>query len=217
MKQLTPYVLTVLLCLVCGCSNPTSNPINQRAADARIDLGLAYLNTHDTDKARQNLMRAIALAPNHLRAQLAYTYYLERVGDLSRCDTQYRQLLNAFPNDAHLLNNYGTYLCRQHQYALAHQQFQRALALPNPPNIATLYENTGLCLLQNGQLVQARSSLLKALSYDEHRLTALEQLIQLELKTGDTQQAEMHIRSYKTQTNHAAKGNQFQRQLPPTR
>lgn len=66
-------------------------------AEARIALGLGYLENGSMIKARENLEKALQHAPDYYRSQLSMAHYFEMVGENDSARKMYQSTLNQHP------------------------------------------------------------------------------------------------------------------------
>ncbi|MDW6004222.1 type IV pilus biogenesis/stability protein PilW [Vibrio mangrovi] len=201
---------------ISGCSlNSQHTSDNQNVADARITLGIAYLQRHEPQKALSNLLQAAEIAPHYIRLQLAQAYYYETVGETDKARKQYLQALDDHPNHADILNNYGTFLCKQGKVRQAQQFFARVYSRPDYPQIAASYENAGLCSLKSGDSFQAQQFFLQALNHDPKRFQSQFYLIRTEIKAQQYALARIHLNRFIQYFGETAQSRKFHRQLYP--
>lgn len=200
MQKFFAYAIAVLLSACSQRPLPAqshSPPTSSKAlAESRVKLGLAYLKKGQFLKARENLWKANEYDPTSLYVQLARAHYFELVGNLNQADSSYRAALAQKPNNGHVLNNYGTFLCKQNQYVLANQYLKSAIKQPGFLLIAAGYENAALCALKAGDKSSAKIDFSQALIHDPSRLTSLLNLARLDFEQNETLQAESLLVTY---------------------
>ncbi|AVQ87202.1 type IV pilus biogenesis/stability protein PilW [Plesiomonas shigelloides] len=185
--------------LLSGCvsSVPERAAINSEdAAQARINLGLGYLQQGEMVLARQNLERAQAFAPDDYRVHMAMAYYHQRVGEFSKAETDYTKAMRLAPKNGDILNNYGAFLCSQGKYAQAETQFKAALTIPGYYRTADSLENMGLCAMRAGKTQEAEGYLIRALKHEPAKGSRLMLLADNELKSGNRAQAQFMLATY---------------------
>lgn len=138
--------LIITLFLTACASQPTGD--QHLAADINVELGLDYLQKGYTDEAKVRLIRAKLESPSDPAVLDAYAYYLEVIGDESMAAVFYLKAINENRDSGLAHNNYGTYLCHQHLYQAAIQQFMLAVQDPQYSDVGPAYENATLCALQ---------------------------------------------------------------------
>ncbi|OAJ92370.1 type IV pilus biogenesis/stability protein PilW [Vibrio bivalvicida] len=181
--------------ILSGCMAPTLHEISdaRQRSEARIALGVGYLEKGNMLKARENLEQAIEHAPNYYRAQLALAHYYEQVGELNSAEHFYNLAFKLHPKNGNVLNNYGTFLCKQGHYARADQYFNQAIAQPYYYLSSASYENAALCALKNQQTAQAIRYFKRALDYDPARPRSLLTLAKLEIEAGSFNDARLRL------------------------
>ena len=174
-RILVYFSFLIINALITGCSvfSPTERSddriefVNrEKASQARLTLGLAYLEQGNLRLAYSNLQRAAAHSPGNYQTHLAIALYEQRVGEYDKARKSYRRALSLAPDDSITLNHYGVFLCNEGQYIKAHEQFELALNHANYDIIANSLENTGYCYLKQGQYKQAQEFLNRALKYE---------------------------------------------------
>lgn len=112
-----------------GCTASQVNPEFNRseALKARVNLALAYLEQKDYPKAKENIDKAITHDGNDYLPYSVLAYYYQQTGDISHSQEAYKKALKLSQNSPDVLNNYGTFLCKQGQFTQAYQQFEQAI------------------------------------------------------------------------------------------
>lgn len=177
-----------LIIALAGCVTVTETAGNATQSDptemaeARIALGLGYLENGSMIKARENLEKALQHAPDYYRSQLSMAHYYEAVGENDSARKMYRTALSEHPKNGNVLNNFGTFLCKQGEYDTADQYFRRAVEQPYYYLISASYENAGLCALKAGKTDNAREYFKRAIDHDPNRLLSILQLTKMEIE-----------------------------------
>lgn len=188
-----------LIIALAGCVTVTETAGNATQSDptemaeARIALGLGYLENGSMIKARENLEKALQHAPDYYRSQLSMAHYYEAVGENDSARKMYRTALSAHPKNGNVLNNFGTFLCKQGEYDTADQYFRRAVEQPYYYLISASYENAGLCALKAGKTDNAREYFKRAIDHDPNRLLSILQLTKMEIEAGDYTPARLRL------------------------
>lgn len=170
-----PRMLLIMLFsmgVLTGCqhSRTGENAIDkQQAAEIRLTLGMTYLSLGDLQLARLNIERAVNYAPQDYRTQLGMALYLQGIGENESANTRYQQALRLAPDNGDVLNNYGAFLCSLGQYDAAQNYFDRAAESDSLNNVANSLENSGYCLLEAGQIVEAQKKLSRALKQAQEK------------------------------------------------
>ncbi|EGQ9965316.1 type IV pilus biogenesis/stability protein PilW [Vibrio cholerae] len=188
-----------LIIALAGCVTVTETAGNATQSDptemaeARIALGLGYLENGSMIKARENLEKALQHAPDYYRSQLSMAHYYEAVGENDSARKMYRTALSEHPKNGNVLNNFATFLCKQGEYDTADQYFRRAVEQPYYYLISASYENAGLCALKAGKTDNAREYFKRAIDHDPNRLLSILQLTRMEIEAGDYTPARLRL------------------------
>lgn len=201
----TGCILAVGICLsLTACSTThTTNTNNNSTEDKKANaaqintrLGLAYLERHDVQRAKQKLLIALDEGPNLPEPWYAMGYLLQATGNTDQAKKYYLKAVELAPDRGDVLNNYGTFLCRSGDYNGAIKQFLTAVKDPKYINTASAYENAGLCALKIPDRTMAMGYFNKALNEDPMRATSLIELAQLDYQKGNLELAKHHLEQY---------------------
>ncbi len=177
-KFLRNLTACMLLSVLFGCSSqlPTSQTTFNRseAVKARINLALAYLDQHDLPKAKENIDKALSHDQNDYLPHSVLAYYYQQIGDQVRAEQAYQQALKLSNNRPDVLNNYGTFLCKQAKFDQAYQQFEQAVKSEQPYyHQADSLENIVLCAKQEPNLAKVNEALSQLEKLDKARAAVL--------------------------------------------
>jgi len=192
MQKLNGFILLLFLLMLSSCSSSSSVKAQndkkalhseekkiQTAALINAQLGLLYLEKKDISRAKQKLLLSIEEGPKLPETWYAMGYFLEMTGNLGEAKAHYLKAIQLAPKRGDVLNNYGTYLCRQGDYKNAIIYFMRAAKDPNYLEPAAAYENAGLCALKIPNQTLAADYFRSALVQDPNRLLASRELTKL--------------------------------------
>lgn len=198
MFSVKKLVFTLVVSFLVGCVTVTDKPNttkfdNIKASEARISLGLGYLEEGNMVKARENLEMAVKYAPSYYRALNSVAYYYQIVGEYELAEEAYEDALDSSPKNGDVLNNYGAFLCRQGEYNKADEFFNRAIEQPYYYLVAASYENAGLCALKSGDKDKAKYYFSRALDHDPSRSQSLLQLAELEIGKDEFSNARVRL------------------------
>ncbi len=192
------FVYIFLVGLLVGCVTVTDSPVDSgfdkhKAAEARISLGLSYLESKDMVKARENLEMALSYAPDYYRTLIAIAHFYQAVGDTQKAEDAYRTALRESPKNGDVLNNYGAFLCKIGQYQKADAFFNQAIEQPYYYLIAASYQNAAMCALKSGNRENAEHYFRLSLAHDPYRVVSMLQLSQLEVQNDQYQSARVRL------------------------
>lgn len=197
--MLKQFIIVLLIMSLTACSvfSRSRVPVNgPQAADTNVQLGLAYLQNGDVQRAHQKLLLAEEQAPGSLQAQGAMGYFLESTGSLPSAEAYYRRAVALNPKSGAAQNNYGAFLCRRGSYSKADQHFLLALQDPNYLNTAQVYENAGLCAMQIPDTKKARGYFIQAITQNPKRVISWLELGRISYQEKDYQQAQQYLDNY---------------------
>lgn len=196
-------VRILLLLLVTACAplsqHPTNRTDKQSQADARITLGMKYLQLGQLDRAGQNFEAALTHAPNYYRAQLAQAIYLQHSGLAELARQRYQALLEQHSSQPEVLLSYATFLCQQQQFQLAHAWFEKSIRHALASQRVVNYQNAALCAIKAENQQQAATYLVRALEYQPNRLDLRLHLARVAINIGDTEQATAQLTMVESQ------------------
>lgn len=145
------FVLTLVLSLTACMINPSQ--LNQdRAAAARLKLGLAYLeqaknNSRYLDLAYHNLKLAENYSPNNVFVLFGLAQFYHQVGEINIADTFYRRVLEQNIEQGNFFIYYGRFLCQTKKYNEAQDYFNRVIVLNHYQWKVEALEQSAYCAL----------------------------------------------------------------------
>lgn len=169
-----------------ACTNQTVNVDFNRseAVKARINLALAYLEQSDFPKAKENIDKALEHDAKDYLPHSVLAYYYQQTGDNPKAEEAYQQALKLSKTQSKsnqvrpdVLNNYGTFLCKQKQFDKAYQQFETALTSQEAYyNQADTLENIALCANMEKNVAKQNEALEALAKLDQTRADKLRPL-----------------------------------------
>lgn len=194
-------ILSSMCVLVTACQ--TTQPSTTATEDKKItaakindQLGIAYLQRNDLQRAKQKFLLALDEAPDIPETWYSMAYFLESTGNQAQAKQHYLKAVALAPNRGDVLNNYGTYLCRNGDYQGAVSNFLKATEDAKYLDQAGAYENAGLCAAKIPNAKSAQAYFNKALSEDPKRPTSLIELAEINFKQGDYDAAKNHLTQF---------------------
>ncbi|MBR0574311.1 type IV pilus biogenesis/stability protein PilW [Pasteurella atlantica] len=175
-SNLTACIIALTLT---GCvSTSTEHSINKtEAMQARLNLALAYLKENNFPKAKLNIDKALEHNNQHYLPYSVLAYYYQQTGKVSDASQTYQQavtLSQKFTKDHQprpdILNNYGTFLCKQAQFKQAYNLFEQALTSKQSYyHQADTLENIILCAKGEKNHTQMNNALIQLRKIDKER------------------------------------------------
>jgi type IV pilus assembly protein PilF len=184
-----------LMLLLAGCA-ALAAAVENRAADANLRLGVAYLQQGNLATAKEKLERALALAPNDVEVLTAMALLYGRLGDPGKADSSFRAALRIAPKDPELANNYGVYLCDHGRQEEGVKRFEQAANDPLYAAPWRAYTNAGVCLRSAKQDAAAERAFLHALELRPKYSEAVYQMASLELAQKKATAAAARVESF---------------------
>lgn len=181
MKIMALLIIILLNLTSCATNKAKMEALEKsnRSASINIQLGMKYLERKDLQRSKTKFLLALQQAPQLPEAWYAMGYYLEATGDSKGAGKYYLKAVELKPYRGDVQNNYGTYLCRSHQYKEAIKHFELATKDPDYLDLASAYENAGLCSLKIPDKVLAARYFRQAIAQDPERKTSLKELVKL--------------------------------------
>jgi type IV pilus assembly protein PilF len=144
--MLKKIITAVLYCALSACSSLHNTQTEDTAiAEINAKLALAYLDRNDPASGKEKLLLAQKKAPFNPVVWYVSGYFLERTGDNTAANEAYLRAIELAPHLGAAHNNYGTFLCRQGQYAAAISHFMVAIKDPEYLNTTGAHENMARC------------------------------------------------------------------------
>lgn len=117
-------------CVLSGDFNPMKTSKGRdEARVAYVQLGLGYLQQGMTERAKVPLKKALELDSSDPDANAALALVFQAEMEPELADQHFRKALSSRPDDARILNNYGSFLSRKNVTK------RRTSALNRPPPI----------------------------------------------------------------------------------
>jgi type IV pilus assembly protein PilF len=175
--------IALLAIILIGCSTTKTNSAEEQnkinTAQINVQLGIAYLEQHDTERAKKKLLLALDEAPNIPETWYSMGYFLETTGNKDEANNYYLKALKIAGERGDVQNNYGTFLCREGKNKEAIQHFLLAVKDPNYLDPADAYENAGLCAMKIPNPQLAKKYFNNALLQDPSRPVTLLKLAEI--------------------------------------
>lgn len=197
-RSLLLSALVVLSGCVSGTSGSGSAKDTKNAAEANMQLGVAYMQQGNLAVAKEKLQRAAKQAPRNADVHSALAYLYERLNQPKEADREYRTAMRLAPDNSEVSNNFAVFLCRNGHTDEALTRFEAAAAdrLYRTPWAALT--NAGVCLRNAKRYDEARAKLVLALRMRPNHAEAAYQLAELQLQMGQNDAAANTIDDFLT-------------------
>jgi type IV pilus assembly protein PilF len=194
-------IIILLICFfLSACSSMQNNDQaaakKLRVAKVNTQLGMAYIQRHDLQRAKQKLITALADDPKLPEAWYAMGYYMEITGDTENAKKYYQKSVDLSPKAGDVQNNFGTYLCRHGDYNGAIKHFMLAVQDMSYLDTASAYENAGLCALKIPDKRLALEYFNRALMEDPNHPNALIEAANLNYEQKNYHEAKIQVGEY---------------------
>lgn len=201
MRSLSIILLVTAFLWLSACVSSTTGPARTESSSAEAannyyQLGARYYRNGNYNFARERLLRAIELDPQHAMAHstLALTYM--QLDNPRLATEHYDRAVRLAPGNFDVRNAYAVFLCGQREFDGAEEQFQRAIRIPDNDSPEIMLTNAGVCMSQKPDLKRAESYFRDALKAKPGYGEALLQMAQLERSQGDGLAARAFLQRY---------------------
>ncbi len=175
---------------------PKSEADPKRAAEVNAQLGLSYLQRGEKFVAAEKLNRALNDDPDSALVQHGNAILQDALGQTALAQEHFRRAIEIAPNDAEILNNYGSFLCRQGQFGEGISMLERALSNPLYRTPGFAWANIGQCQRQSNQIAASEASFRQALRLDPRQSYAWLQLASVQLEQNKPLEASVSLQRY---------------------
>ncbi len=176
-------------------NEPRQRPKSE-IAKINAQLGIAYLEQKNVQRAKLKLLMALKQSPETPEPWYSMAYFLETTGNKDEARKYYMKAVQIAPNRGDTQNNYGTFLCREGQYQESIKHFMIAANTTDYLDPAAAYENAGLCAMKEDNFKQASGYFKQALLKDPARTQSLLKLAVVEAKLGHYKDAKEYLTQY---------------------
>jgi type IV pilus assembly protein PilF len=179
-----PAALSGILLLLASCANSHAVTRQHDAASYNVQLGIAYMNQGDLQRAKDKLDRALSEDPDSADVHSARAMLFDRLGEKDKADSEFRAALRYAPHDPNIVNNYAVYLCQNGRTDEGVKRFLEAAHNGYYRTPEAAYTNAGVCLRSAKRDDEARANFERALQLRPNFAEAAFQLAELEFQQG---------------------------------
>ena len=174
-----------LLLVACASNSAQKTEKAHEAAVYNVQLGVAYMNQGDLERAKDKLDRALIQDPDNADVHSARAALFARLGNKDKADSEYRAALRLAPNDPRMINNYAVYLCQNGRSDEGVKRFLEAARNPMYPTPEAAYTNAGVCQRAAKRDEDARLNFTRALQLKPNFAEGQFQLANLQFDHGE--------------------------------
>ncbi|MHB1025352.1 MAG: tetratricopeptide repeat protein [Desulfobacteria bacterium] len=158
-----PFLLVLCLfaAILAGCAGPSAN--RKKEADARMRMGVTYLEQRNLPMAMRELAKASELDPVNPEVDMALGLAYQARGDLSKAEENLRRAIDKKPDYADARNNLGIVLAERKAWDQAIREFEAAAANVMYTTPERAYFNLGEAYRAKGDPVRAEGAYRRAL------------------------------------------------------
>lgn len=193
-------IITIsLMGVVSACSTFTVSEEQEKklkAAKINAQLGIAYLERNNIQRAKQKLLLSLEEGPSIPEPYYSMGYFQEATGNKTQAEYYYQRAIAVAPQRGDAQNNYGTFLCRAGKYQASIQHFLLAVKDSKYLTPADAYENAGLCALKIPNKQLAADYFLRAVKEDPSRSTSQLKLAELNYQSGSYTSSREHLKQF---------------------
>lgn len=189
----------------------------QQVSEANLQLGVAYMQNGQLDKALEKLERARQARKDNAQVYNALGLLYRKMQQDAEAEQHFKHALKLEPGNSSILNNYGLLLCQNERYDEAEAVFIESAENPlyRKPELALT--NAGTCAMENDKPDKAEKFFLSALNKNATVAPALIQMTEISFMKGDYPAAQHYLNRYIRISPHTPKslwlGVQIERRL----
>lgn len=203
-RVLLAAVLAAAALAGCVTSGGEREVNNSAASATNVQLGVAYMNQGDMERAKEKLERAEQQDPKSPEAQFALAELYSRLERPQDADRRYRNAIALAPDKLEIVNGYAAFLCSTGEVDKALAQFDNLMQNPlygRQPAAAT---NAGMCLRGEKRHAEAVRYFEIALAKQPDWTEAVIQLADAQISLGKPEAARKAVDNFQSMRNHSS-------------
>jgi len=193
-------VLPVVVLLLAGCASSAERQAEQekinKQAETHIMLGSGYLQRGQLDVAKEELEKALKIAPDYSQANNIMAVLQWRFKAYAEAERYFRKALAADEKNSSAQHNYGAFLCDRGKIADGVRHLDVAASDPVYFYAAEVNLNAGVCLMKKPAPAAAEKYFREALRINPKLPGALYQMARISLDSGQALPARGFIERY---------------------
>ena len=158
-------VVCLFAAILAGCAGPSVD--RKKEADARMRMGVTYLDQRNLPMAMRELVQASELDPENAEVDMALGLVYQARGDMSKAEEHLRRAIDKKPDYADARNNLGIVLAGRKAWDEAIREFEAAAANVMYTTPERAYFNLGEAYRVKGDPANAEGAYRRALRANE--------------------------------------------------
>ena len=158
-------VVCLLAAILAGCAGPSAD--RKKEADARMRMGVTYLEQRNLPMAMRELAKASELDPGNPEIDMTLGLAYKARGDMSKAEEHLRRAIDKKPEYADARNNLGVVLAGRKAWDEAIREFEAAAANVMYTTPERAYFNLGEAYRAKGDPSRAEGAYRRALSAND--------------------------------------------------
>lgn len=194
-------VLVFLAALQMACVTTTDSVFTQKenkseAVDTYVQLGLAYIERNDYDRARKHLARALAIDPNNAGALAALGLVFQNDGEPSLAEKNFKRSIELDPTFTRGKTYYAAYLYSEGRYQEAYDQFKQASNDTEFEGRAQIFRNMAFCANKLNDRTLTYQAYEKSLVLNRSQPSVILTLVGMLIEDKNYQKAQQYFNNY---------------------
>jgi len=158
-------VVCLFAAILAGCAGPSAD--RKKEADARMRMGVTYLDQRNVPMAMRELAKASELDPENAEVEMVLGLAYQARGDLSKAEEHLRRAIAMKPDYADARNNLGIVLAERKEWDKAIREFEAAAANVMYTTPERAFFNLGEAYRAKGDPARAEDAYRRALRANE--------------------------------------------------
>jgi type IV pilus biogenesis/stability protein PilW len=158
-------VACLVAAILAGCAGPSAE--RKKEADARMRMGITYIEQRNLPMAMRELTKASELDPGNPEVEMGLGLAYQARGDLSKAEEHFRRAIDKKPDYADARNNLGIVLAERKEYDAAIREFEAAAANVMYQTPERAFFNVGEAYRAKGDPVRAEGAYRRALRVND--------------------------------------------------
>ena len=155
----------IIAAILAGCAGTSAD--RKKEADARMRMGITYIEQRNLPMAMQELARASELDPDNPEIDMTLGLAYQARGDLSKAEEHLRRAIDKKPDYADARNNLGIVLAERKEWDKAIREFEAAAENVMYTTPERAYFNLGEAYRAKGDPAGAEAAYRRALRVND--------------------------------------------------